>query len=475
MQPCIPKEANMEGAPKKRRSLLSRRTDLDPTSGPLFSSIIAYSIPLILSNLFSAFYHSADMAVLAAFAVGNEVASVGATSALTHLFLNTAIGLGIGANVILARCFGRKDREQAQTVISTSILTGAFLGVLLAIVGALLVPTFLGWTNCPADCIADATLYAVVYILGMPFYLVYNYAAAVIRVSGDSEHPLYYMIAGGLTNIVLNVLLCLVLPYKVLAVAIATLVSNALSAFLCLRRLAMVEGIAHWDVRRTRFDFATFRKMIGYGLPAALTTLLYPICNLQIQAGVNSFGAAAIAGNTASSQYESFVNNACSALSATALTFIGQNLGAKKPGRVYRSFFYAQAVETAIAVTMALSFLLLGRQLLPIFTGNDPAAIEAGLVRMRYVLLSYPIAMTLFGSTIQAFGYPQLQTAVNLIGVFGLRTVWMQFVYGKLLPATLSSLYLCFPVSIVFTHTVNAAVAIFLLLRYRKGKYKKNI
>jgi Na+-driven multidrug efflux pump len=455
--------------------ILAKRKNLDITSGPLFSSIVAFAIPLILSNIFSAFYHSADMAVLAAFAKGNEVASVGSTTALTALFLNTAIGLGTGANIILSRCFGSGEKDRAQTVISTSILTGLFLGILLAAAGALLVPSFLRWTNCPADCLNDATLYAVVYILGMPFYLVYNYAAAVIRVSGDSEHPLYYMIAGGLTNVVLNVLLCLILPYKVLAVAIATLISNALSAFLCLRRLSVVEGIAHWDVRKTRFDFPTFGKMLQYGLPAALTTVLYPICNLQIQTGINSYGASVIAGNTASSQYESFVNNACAALTATALPFIGQNLGAKKPGRVYRSFFYSQAIESAIAIVFPILFFLLGEHLLPIFAGDDPAAISAGLVRMRYVLLAYPIAMNVFGTTIQAFGYPTVQTCINLAGIFGFRTLWMQFVYGKILPATLENLYICFPLSIVLTHAVNGAMVAVLLLRYRKGKYKEKL
>ena len=455
--------------------LLERKKNLNLTDGPLFPSIIAFAIPLILTNIFSVLYHSADMAVLAAFAKGNEVASVGATSALTALFLNTAIGLGTGANIILSRCFGSGEKDRAQTVISTSILTGLFLGILLAATGALLVPYFLEWTNCPADCFKDAALYASVYILGMPFYLVYNYAAAVIRVSGDSEHPLYYMIAGGVTNIVLNVLLCLILPYKVLAVAIATLVSNALSAFLCLRRLSVVDGVAHWDIKKTRFDLPTFGKMLKYGLPAALTTVLYPICNLQIQTGINSYGAAVIAGNTASSQYESFVNNACAALSATALPFIGQNIGAKKPMRVYRSFFYTQAIESAIAIVFPILFFLLGKQLLPIFAGDDPAAISAGLVRMQYVLLTYPIAMNVFGTTIQAFGYPTVQTMINLMGIFGFRTIWMQFVYGEILPATLENLYLCFPISIVLTHAVNGAMAAVLLLRYRKGKYKEKL
>ena len=450
----------------------ARKEKPNLTEGPLFSSMIAFTIPLIISNVLSALFHAVDMAVLARFAVGNEVAALGSTTALTALFLNASVGLGVGATVILARCFGEGNRERAQTVLSTSILTGILLGVVLALAGALTIPFALRRMDCPAECLKDATLYATIYILGMPFYLVYSYAAAALRVSGDSEHPMYYMMAGGSANLVLNILLCLILPQKVLAVAIATLASNALGTFLSIRRLASTEGVAHLDIKKMRFDPATFGDMLRYGLPAAITQLLFPISNMQVQTGINAHGAAVIAGSTACSQYESIVNFACGAFASTATTFIGQNLGAKKPRRVYRTFFYVQAMETAVVLSIVLPVFFFGRQLLPIFAGDDPAAIEAGLVRIRYVLLCYPIAMNIFGATIQAFGYPQLQTVINLAGVFGLRTVWMQFVYGKAIPATVENLYLCFPVSLILTHAVNAAAVVFLLLRYRKGKYK---
>ena len=236
-----------------------------------------------------------------------------------------------------------------------------------------------------------------------------------------------------------------------------------------------MEGIAHWDVKKVRFDFPTFGKMLQYGLPSALTSVLYPIGNLQIQAGINSFGASTIAGNTASTQYESIVNNACAALSATAMTFVGQNLGAKKKERVYRSFFYSQAIETAMATTLAFSFFFLGKWLLPIFTGEDALAVSQGLIRMKYFLLFYPIAMNVFGSTLQAFGYPTVQTTINLVGIFGFRTLWMQFIYGNILPETVENIYLCFPISIVLVHSVTAALVTFVLLRYRTGKYKENL
>ena len=240
---------------------LTRKKNLDLTNGPLFSSMIAYALPLLAANLISTLFGAMDLMALSYFALGNEVAAVGATSALTALFLNLAYGLTTGITVILARSFGEKDRDNVQRVISTAIIAAVAIGVFFAVVGALLVPSFLRWTNCPADCVADATLYAVIYIFGMPFYLLYGYLGAVIRVSGDSERPLYYMLAGGVTNVVLNFLLCIVSPYKVLAVAIATLASNVLGAFLCLRRLAKAEGIERWEMKQTRFDFPAFKSI----------------------------------------------------------------------------------------------------------------------------------------------------------------------------------------------------------------------
>ena len=454
---------------------LSKRQDLDITGGPLLSSMILFAIPLFLANLISTLFGAIDIMVLSRFATGSEVAAVGATSAITALFLNATHGLGGGITVILSRCFGEKNEERAQRVISTAILTAAFIGTFFAVMGALLIPSFLRWTNCPSDCMADATLYAVIYILGMPFYLLYGYLANVLRVSGDSEHPLYYMLAAGITNIVLNVLLCIVSPHKVLAVAVATLASNILGAFLCLHRLAKNEGIAHWDVKKTCFDFDAFVSILRNGLPIALTSALFPIANMQIQSGINAHGSSAIAGNTACAQYEALIYSVYAAFNTTAMTFMGQNIGAKKPGRVFRSFLYMQSLIMAVTLALSLIVFTFGETLLPLFTGDDPAAVAAGMVRIRLVMLFFAVSYNAFSTAINIFGYPTLQSAVEIIGIFGLRTIWLQFIYGKLVPTTLEMLYLCIPISNTFTAIVNGGIATVLLLRYRKGKYKQKV
>ncbi len=467
--------------------LLTKRADLNLTEGPIFKTIVLFSIPLILANFVSMMFDSMDLMVLSWFSEGYEVASVGTTSSLTHLLENLATGLCVGVNIILARLFGEGNHERAQKVISTAILTSVGLGVVIAIVGSFIARPFLILTDCPPECIDDATLYATFYFLGMPLLLLYHYAAAIIRVGGDSQRPLYYMLIAGVCNLVLNTFFCLILPQKVMAVALATALSKGLAAFLALRHLArsakkredasltQASRACYWDVKRTRFDFASFKTMILFGLPTAITSCLYPIANMQIASGINFYGADFVAGSTASQQYEKMLGSYNVGLAATALTMMGQNIGAKKPKRVYRTLFYILALEFCLVLGTASIIYAFGETLIPIFAGNNAAAIEAGMLRMRIMLFSYAILQTPLGPAIQAFGYPTLQTAINIAGILGVRTLWMQFVYGNLVPQTPEAVFMSFPVSYLFTTLCYAICVVVILLRYRKGKYKKKV
>lgn len=455
--------------------LLAKRSDLNLTDGPILRTILQFAMPLILANFVSMLFNAMDLMVLSWFAQGYEVASVGTTSSLTHLLENLATGLCVGVNIILARLLGEGDRERAQKVISTAILTSVGLGAIIAVVGCAISRPFLLLTNCPPECIDHATLYADFYFIGMPLLLLYHYAAAIIRVGGDSQRPLYYMLIGGVANLVLNTVFCVILPQKVVAVALATALSKGFAAFLALRHLARHNGDCHWDIKHTCFDFKSFKTMILYGLPTAVTSCLFPISNMQIAAGINAKGAAFVAGNTASMQYEQMLASYNVGLSATALTMIGQNLGAKKPERVYRVFFCVLILEFLMIFGTACLLCAFGEVLLPLFCGNDPAAIAAGMLRLRIMTFSYLILHVPTSPTIQAFGYPTLQTAINVAGVLGVRTLWMQVVYGRLVPDSPTMLYLSFTVSYIFTQAAYIICTVVILLRYRKGKYKEKI
>jgi Na+-driven multidrug efflux pump len=343
------------------------------------------------------------------------------------------------------------------------------------VIGSFIARPFLVMTDCPAECIDHATIYATFYFLGMPLLLLYHYAAAIIRVGGDSQRPLYYMLIAGVCNLALNTFFCAILSQKVVAVALATALSKGLAAFLALRHLVRGSGRCRWEIKQTRFDFASFKTMILYGLPTAITSCLYPIANMQIAAGINSYGADFVAGSTASQQYEKMLGSYNVGLAATALTMMGQNLGAKKPKRVYRVFFDILILELCLVLGTATIVYSFGESLIPIFAGNNAAAIEAGMLRMRIMLFSYCILHTPLGPAIQAFGYPTLQTAINTAGILGVRTLWMQIVYGRLVPQTAEMVFMSFPVSYIFTTACYAVCVLVILLRYRKGKYKKKI
>ena len=452
---------------------ITKKRDLDLTGGPLFSTMVQFAIPILLANVVTTLFNAADMMVLSWFAVGNEIASVGATSSVISLFSNFAIGLVSGVNIILARLIGQGDEKNVRRVVSTAIFTALGLGVFLAVIGTIFGRPVLAAMNCPEECLADGSLYLVIYFLGAPFLLLNQYASAIIRVSGDSRRPLNYMLISGAVNVALNTVFCFVFPRKVIAVALATLLSQALGAFLALRRLTVVEGICRWDIKTTRFDFSALKKILVYGIPTAFTTALYPISNVQIQSAINSFGPAAIAGNTAAIQYESIVGVAGGAFQTTALTFIGQNLGAGKKERVYRSFFYAALMGCVSTASLALSIYAFRTPLLSIFVAGDAASIAQGAVRMKYIMLFYILNAVPMASAIQAFGHPTLQTSINIASILGLRTLWMQVFYP--MNPTLDMLYVCFPITYVTNAICYLPIVIVLFRRLAKGKIQNKL
>lgn len=445
-----------------------KKRELNVTEGPLLASIVRYSIPILFANLVTTLFSAADMFVLSLFAVGNEIASVGATSSVISLFANFAIGLCGGVNIVLARLIGQGDEKNARRLISTAIFAAASMGLLLALIGTAFGRGALEMMHCPEECLADAALYLKIYFIGAPFLLLGQYGAAILRVSGDSKRPLYYMLASGATNVVLNALFCLVLERKVVAVALATLLSQALSAILSLWRLLRAEGSCRLDFEDGCIDFSSLKKILLYGFPTALTTALFPLTNVQIQSAINSFGATAIAGNTAAIQYETIVGTAGAAIGAAALTFIGQNLGARKKDRVFRSFLYTCLLSLTVTSVLAFGIYAFKEPLLSIFVAGDVSAITRGAVRLKYVALFYIIAQLPLSSAIQSFGHPTLQTAINVASVLGLRTLWMQVFYP--MNPTLDMLYVCYPISYIVNLLAYGPIIFVLLWRLKNDK-----
>ena len=446
---------------------------VDATQGSIIKQILIYSAPLILSTLIQTLFNLVDIAVLGNMADEQAVASVGATASIVALIVNSFIGLASGTKINLARQIGAKDEEQIKKTVDTSLITAVLLGAVIAILGNIFAPWFLEITKCPADCMSDAVLYIRIYISAAPIILLYNYGSAILTTSGDTQRPLYYILASGALNVVLNIILCLILPQKVAAVAIATAASQLLGATLVILRLRRADGPVKVVLSKLRMNFRAFIKIIRLGLPVSFTHALFPLGTLQIQAAVNSYGVSAIAGSSAATTIQNIVSSFSAPFGTAALTFVGQNIGARKPERVSRSFTHALWLAALIGGTVGVFFYVSGPFWLSLILGDNPSAIEFAMVRMKYVSLFYCIASIngVLSHTIQAFGYPFISTLNSIFSVLIFRIIWMAFVYPVL--HTFSGLMFCFTVSWSINLLLNIIIFTVIKKRYNNGLCKE--
>lgn len=450
-----------------------RRKHVDATTGPIIPQIVRYALPLILTTLLQSLFNAVDLMVLGNMADSNAVASVGATSTTFALMMTLFVSFSAGIRVLLARFVGERSLEKVKLAVDTSIFLAVGLGIIAAIGGYFISPTLLRMIDCPEDCFEGAVLYLRIYIGAAPAILMYNFSSGMLSVAGNTQSPLYYMMAGGAVNVALNVILCLILPNKVAAVAISTAVSQALGAVLCLRKLKLGEGIVQWNPRDMKWSGKMCGKIIAQGVPIGLTDILYPLANMQIQAAVNSFGVAAVAGGGAESSLESIVAAFVSGINATTGVFIGQNLGAEKHDRVRKSFFTSLWLNALVGMVVGLFLCFTGRFWLRLFLPNDPEALEYALTKMWLLISMYGVAgiSGVLTYSIRAFGYAALSSIASILCVFGFRMVWMNLIYP--LHPTYKWLMACFPISWIMTTIVLASIFVVIYGRYRHGKYKR--
>lgn len=450
---------------------------IDATEGSLVRLIFIYAIPLFLTTLLQSLFNAVDLAVLGNMADTTAVASVGATSAITGLLLNLFVGFSSGVKVILARQIGARDRRGIENTISMSLILPVGAGLLLAIFGLFFAPIFLRWTNCPADCMDGAAVYLRYYLAAAPAILLYNFGSSILTASGDTQRPLYYMMACGVLNVVLNVVLCIIMPQKVAAVAIATAASQILGATLVCLRLFRMDGLCKVIWKKIRWSTSALLSILRFGLPLVITNVLYPICNLLIQSSINEIGVSAIAGNSAGTTLESLVAGVTGSFATTTTAFMGQNIGAQKPDRVKKSFFYCIFFSAAITLAYSLTLYFTGDFWLGFILTDDAMAYEYAYMRMQCVLMIYAISAIngCCSHAIQAFGYPLYGSLTSIISVFGFRMLWMNFIYPEFFPRSFFHLMICFSISWGLNLLFNAIGVSVYYRRFLKGKYKKKI
>lgn len=449
---------------------------VDATSGNLVKKIFLYTIPLVLSSILQEFFNIADKAVLGNMAGTNAVAAIGTTTVVTSLIINCAVGISTGTAIILARYVGQKDFEKITRTINTSLISAFVLGLFFATVGVLVTPWFLTYTGCPSECYEDAVIYTRIYFLSTPIILLYNYGSSILRTLGDTQRPLYYIVAAGVINVVLNVILCLILQRKVLAVAIATMISQAVSVILVLRRLSNLGDGINISIRKMRFNFNTFVQILRFGIPATISMLMIPLSNLQVVPAINSYGVDAIAGNSAGNSIQTISGAFSGGFSTAASTFVGQNIGAKDVERVKKSFWYLLLFGVLVAGSVGAILYLSGRFWIGIIVGfSEKTAIDYGMRRMFFVTLFTFVAAIIgvLSNSLQAFGYPLFTSITNIAFTLGFRIFWMQCIYP--LKQEFDMVMLCFLVSWTLNALLYTVFFAFVYRRYTKYGICKKI
>ena len=438
--------------------------EIDMCSGPLLSRILLFAIPLICSGVLQLVFNATDIIVVGRFVSSNAMAAVGSTSSLINLLVNFFIGISVGANVLVARFRGANDFDDAQETVQTALITAVAGGFVLIALGILLARPMLVWMATPDEVIGQAVLYMRVYLIGMPATMLYNFGAAILRAVGDTRRPLYFLTLAGLVNVAGDLLFVLVLDMGVAGVAVATVISQIISATLIVLCLMRQDGMCNVNLRRMRFHRDKFLRIMQVGLPAGLQSVIFNISNVLIQSSINSFGATVVAGNTAASNIEGFVYTSMNALYQTSLSFTSQNLGARQFGRIDKILVRCLALVFVIGLVLGNGAHLLGQTLLGIYT-SEPEVIAYGMMRLGVVSVTYCLCgmMDVVAGSVRGLGYSILPMLVSLVGACVFRIIWIFTVFQW--QHTLFSLYISYPIS--WALTICAHLVCYFAVRRR--------
>ncbi len=441
---------------------MKKSYEMDMCSGPLLGKILVYAIPLMLSGILQLLFNAADVIVVGRFAGHESLAAVGSTSALINLLINVFIGLSIGANVLVAQYFGAGKEKEVQDTVHTAITISLICGLALVFLGIFAAGPLLKIMGTPDDVLEKAILYMRVYFTGMPVLMLYNFGAAILRAVGDTKRPLYFLIAAGVVNVILNLGFVILLHMGVAGVALATVLSQCISAVLVCRCLMKSDSAYRLDLSRLGVRWRTLKRIAQIGLPAGFQGAVFSVSNVLIQSSINAFDSVAMAGSTASANLEGFVYNAMNAVHQTNLSFTSQNLGGGKFERINRILLLCLGVVTVVGVVMGGGFVLLGPQLLRIYS-SDPEVIRFGMVRLTIICGMYFICgwMDVLVGSLRGLGSSVIPMFVSLAGACGLRIVWIFTVFQW--HHSLNVLYLSYPVTWVVT--AAAHLICFMMIR----------
>lgn len=429
---------------------VKRSYEMNMCEGPIFKKLIIFAIPLMLSGILQLLFNAADIVVVGRFSGSHALAAVGSTSSLINLLINLFIGVSIGSNVLVGRYYGANDYDNIEKSVHTSILTAAIGGIAMIFVGICLARPLLELMGTPENVIDLSVIYMRIYFLGMPAFMIYNFGAAILRAVGDTKRPLYFLFVSGVVNVIFNLFFVIVLQMGVAGVALATIISQVISAVLIILSLMKSDGALRLERKKLHIHKDKLIMMLKIGLPAGLQGTIFSVSNVLIQSSINSFGSIVMAGNTAASNIEGFVYTAMNAIYQSALSFTSQNMGAKKYHRIDKILLQCLGIVCVVGLTLGIGAYVFGRPLLHLYTTSEEV-IQYGLLRMSMICSFYFLCglMDVMVGSLRGLGYSIMPMLVSLTGACLFRVVWIFTIFQ--MEQTLISLYISYPISWLLT------------------------
>ena len=437
--------------------------------GPLLPSIISYTIPIILTSLLQLLFNAADLVVVGRFCGSISVAAVGATGAITNLVVNLFMGFSVGAGVSVAHALGAKEDTTVHRTVHTAIPLALVSGVVLTLIGVAFSENMLKMMDTPENVLSLSALYMRIYFGGMTFNMVYNFCAAILRAAGDTKSPLLFLTISGVINVVLNLFFVRVLHINVAGVALATTISQGISAVLVVITLIRRQDSCKLNLRKLRFYKPQLAKMIRIGLPAGIQGSLFSISNVLIQSSINSFGEVVMSGNAAAGNIEGFVYVGMNAFHQTTVNFVGQNIGAQKYDRAKKTLFLSLVCVMVTGLSTSMLAYAFAPQLLSIYITDSAEAISYGVLRMSVVCFTYCLCGLMDTTTgaLRGMGASLVPMVISILGVCGIRIGWIATIFQIPQFHTPWWLYISYPISWAITF---AAQFIAFIHVYRRRK-----
>lgn len=433
-----------------------KKYEIDMCNGPIFRKMMLFALPLMCSGMLQLLFNAADVVVVGQFAGHTALAAVGANSSLINLLTNLFIGLSIGSNVMVARYYGAKKQERLKEAIHTSMLLSVFSGIILTILGLVFAKWILVMMQTPEKVLDQAVLYIRLYFLGMTGTMVYNFGSAILRATGDTKRPLYYLVIAGIVNVALNLVFVVVFSMGVAGVAIATAISQCISAGLVVRCMMRETGALKLELKKLKIVKRDLIDIVKVGLPAGFQGMLFSLSNVVVQSAVNGFGDIIVAGNSAAMSIEGFVYIAMNAFYQATISFTSQNVGARRFDRILKILISGQAAVISVGLVLGNIAIMFGHPLLSVYS-SDTAVIAAGMKRLGIICSIYFTCgmMDVMVGSLRGMGYSVMPMIVSLVGACGLRLIWIATVFQIPKYHLVTTVYASYPISWIITFSVH--------------------